>query len=258
MSGGRLASPERTASHPKVTIPTGLPIVYPTKTANVTGLPSGEREEGHDGKAHPGMQHHQQAFDRRQRLPDGDLGQSPCLATFRHVAPAVLGWVGDHPIQDCLKAIVAHPSAGRRQQAEHHAGDGGVNPGGVHRQPDHRPHQEVERSPADTEQPHPAHAGDAERAQGERSPGELAAVADRNHQNGSDVIDDRERQHEDPQAVRDAPPQEGQAADDERGVGRHDRAPAVLAFSTQLEHQVQGRGNEHPTQGGRDRERRHA
>jgi hypothetical protein len=97
----------------------------------------------------------------------------------------------------------------------------------------------------------------AERAQSKRSPGELAAVTDRNHQNGSDVIDDRKRQHEDPQALRDAPPQESQAADDERGVGRHDRAPAVRAFSAQLERQVQGRGHEHPTQRGRDRERGH-
>ena len=63
---------------------------------------------------------------------------------------------------------------------------------------------------------------------GLRSP---VAVAERDHEDRTDVVGDRERQQHDPEAVRHARAEQRHAADDERDVGRHRDAPAACGGS---------------------------
>ena len=86
------------------------------------------------------------------------------------------------------------------------------------------------RDASDTEQTHPDNDRDSEPAESQCSEVKLAAVADGDDQNGADVVDDRQREHEDPQALRNTAPENGQAANDECGVGGHGNAPAMGAL----------------------------
>lgn len=65
-------------------------------------------------------------------------------------------------------------------------------------------------------------------------PTDLAAVSDSDHEDGADAVYDGEREQEQAQTRRGAPAKEDGATDDEDGVRRDHRPPAVLAKLTPL------------------------
>jgi hypothetical protein len=135
----------------------------------------------------------------------------------------------DDLFQDGIQAIVAYPSASRCHQPEYHASDRCVDSGGVHGEPNDSAHQEVDRKAAEAEVRHRAHDSYAKTCQSERGPCDVVTVAEGYDENGAYVVDDGQRQHEDAQALRNARPQQRQAANDERSIGGHYCAPALLA-----------------------------
>ena len=90
------------------------------------------------------------------------------------------------------------------------------------------------------------------------APVNMATVSDGHNKNGAEVVNDRQRQHEHAQALRNARTQKRQSADDKGGVGCHDRAPTALAGMAGLQHEVQRCGHQHAAQGTRNGQRGHA
>ena len=77
---------------------------------------------------------------------------------------------------------------------------------------------------------------------------DLVRVEDRHHRDRADVVDDREREQEEPQAVRALRPEQGEDADEERGVGRHHDAPAVGGVGAAVERQEDQHGDQQPAE----------
>lgn len=144
-----MAIPKRTATQLDATTPTGFPTTNPAKTATATGLVTsrteigmpacvGQREEGHDGESHPGVQGQLQPFDRRQRFTGRDFGDLQRASVGCNATATVGGRMRDHLIQQGIQTIIADPTPSRCQQPEHDAGDGRMDAGGVNRNPHHR------------------------------------------------------------------------------------------------------------------------
>ena len=113
-----------------------------------------------------------------------------------------------------------------------------MNPGCIHSKPDEASHQKIERKTAKADFRHYKNSRDAKSSQGQRTPSNVAAVADGYNKNGADVVYDRQRQQKHAQAVWNARSQQRQASNDERGIGRHDRAPTSLAEAAPLQRQI--------------------
>ncbi len=81
-----------------------------------------------------------------------------------------------------------------------------------------------------------------------------AAVDHGDDDDAGQVVDDREREQVGPHPVGQAPADQGQRAERERGVGGHGRAPAVRGRAAGGEGQVQRDRHDHPAQPGRQRQ----
>ena len=84
----------------------------------------------------------------------------------------------------------------RRQQPERHAGEGGVNAGLVDGEPQEQPEDDVDRH-----RPHAEALGHEQRPRWQQRDGqpaetEVVGVEDGDHDDGADVVGDRQRQQE--------------------------------------------------------------
>ena len=104
----------------------------------------------------------------------------------------------------------------------------------------------------DRQEPHADEGGEERNrdAQGDRV--EVAAVGDADDDEGDEVVDDDERQHEHPQA-RGPRGEQSQGPEGERGVARHRRPPAVGARAARIEEEVDRHRKRHPGQRGHHR-----
>ena len=157
---------------------------------------------------------------------------SSCDTDWRAMRRGLPGRLrGEHVEQ--LVGPRAHDLAGQRglggrQQPHDHAGDRRVDPRLVDREPEAHAQRREQRC-----------GGEPEPAQDARPPPRSPAAAashadldrrrveDGDHEDRADVVDDRERQQEQPDRGRDRRRDQRQDAQRERDVGRHRDAPPV-------------------------------
>ena len=211
----------------------------------------GEREDGkHDVRGHR-VQRADEPLDHRHRL----LEQEPQPGELVGVEVAVLQGAGGEIARDLL----LEQRRRRGEQADRDAGQRGVHAGLEQGEP----HADAEDR-VDHDAPDPQHAGhdhQAEETEGDREPGqrEVAGVEHRDHQDRADVVDDRERQQEQPRGRRDPPTQHAQHPDREGDVGRHRDAPAGTAVAARrVEREVDTGRHHHPADRRDDRQGRGA
>ncbi|MEZ5296970.1 MAG: hypothetical protein R2697_12060 [Ilumatobacteraceae bacterium] len=100
--------------------------------------------------------------------------------------------------------------------------------------------------------------GDDEGADGDGQPGERHAfgIEDRDHEDGTDVVDDRQCEQEQLHPRRCAAADEGDDTRDDGDVGRHGDAPAVRRVAAGVEQGVDDSGHDHAAESADDRQRR--
>ncbi len=103
-----------------------------------------------------------------------------------------------------------------------------------------------------------AQVDDAEagRPEGQNRERDVGGVGDRDDQDGTDVVHDRQGEEQDLQRKGDTRAEQGQEPDHERNVGGHRDAPASPPGPAAFHRQVDGGGHDHPPEGRRDRQRR--
>ena len=144
---------------------------------------------------------------------------------------------------------------GRQQQPDEDAGQRGVHTRGVHRQPERDPGEHVGRQAPDPGPPEPQQDGDQRPGHHQRGQVEVVAVEERHDGDGADVVDDRQGQQEEPEAVGAARAEEREDAEDERRVGRHDDAPAGAGRPGRVEREVHRGGDDETAEGAQCRRR---
>ena len=126
----------------------------------------------------------------------------------------------------------------------------------VHEHPHADPERDVREQAAHVEPSQHEHREDhADRAQ-RGFPFEGRRVEERDHDDGADVVDDRDREQEEFELGSDSAPEQGDHSQRDRDVGRHRNAPTVAPSSTGIERDIDERGHRHPTERGNHRQRR--
>ena len=142
----------------------------------------------------------------------------------------------------------------RDQQAAQHAGDRGVHAGLEGRDPEHEDDQDVGRR-----LPHPRAVEDdqddqARRGDGQRAHREVVGVDDADHADRDDVVDDGQREQEDPQLRRHRRPDQRHHAQQEGGVGADHGAPAGGLLTGGVEREEDRGRHEHAGDAGDERD----
>ena len=140
------------------------------------------------------------------------------LSTTPALASAKIGTItkldtGCSAVLESLEHRDAAPRARRREQPEHDAGERRLDPGLVEAPPQHDAGDHVRERMVDTEARH--HDDEQPRSRRRRASHhavETARVEERDHDDGADVVDDREREQEQLQARRHARAEQGEHA----------------------------------------------
>ena len=117
-------------------------------------------------------------------------------------------------------------------------------------EPDHSTHQDIGGDALHAEAIE--RGGHAEAAESTQQPGELdrLRIEGRDHEDGEDVVNDRERQHHDLEPVRHPGAEQRQAADDERDVRGHRHRPGGAALDAMEQGEEDEDRRHRPTQRG--------
>ena len=130
-----------------------------------------------------------------------------------------------------------------------------MNAGLVEPEPDDGAQDHVRAHAAYAQLADQHHGPDADAAEREHAEVESGRVAERDHQDGADVVHDGQRQQHDAQARRNARAHDRQAAHGEGDVGGHRDAPAARLRRPRHEREVEGGRDDHAAQRGGERER---
>ena len=206
----------------------------------------GEREERDNRVAGPGMPEALQTLVRRDGRPQ--------RAARR--AGEVAGWLLAEEPEEVGRALEVAPlrRVCERDQATHQAGHNRIDAGLVERDPDRRAHHEVDRPEMDVEGANHEDAPEQADRHHERGNRDRAAVCDRDHEERHDVIDDRDREQERTQPVRQPGADERDQAERECRVGRHRRSPAMRRAVARIQRQVDRDRHHHPAYPCKERE----
>ena len=155
------------------------------------------------------------------------------------------------------RCLAAHHRYGQGQQ---HSRDGGVHAGLMDQHPGDQ--SERDQQPPRAHPPLHEHSEHRNRNDGQGQPadGEVVGEEHRDDRDGQQVIDDRECEQEGPQCLGQVAADHGQHGQSEGDVrGRGDRpARAVAVPGGRVDPQVEQGRDRHPSEGGRDRQRRAA
>ena len=173
------------------------------------------------------MQSGLEPLDWGEGLPRRFHGRAECPSFLGVATPVVAGRVGKDTTQDGAQTPVVDPAAGRGQQPKGYASNRRMDARCFDGEPDQATRQDIERDASHAEQRHSPHGREADAADRERGPADLAAIAKRDDEDSTDIVDDSEREQENAQALRGTSPQERQAANGEGGVRRHHHTPAM-------------------------------
>ena len=215
---GNAATPARTASHENPSTPTGFPTTRPTTTPISTVAPPPASRAS--SKLTPAFASANKRHDR-ERHP----------AVERALQP-----LGRRTI------FAAGPGADRRAEPDDHAGDRGVNAGGVDTRPDHDARHDVGPRRADRHLLHQQDDEDARRRDAEAADADPRRVKQRDHDDGAEIVDHGEGEQQDPQRRRHALSEKREDPDRERDVGRHRDAPSRRRGRSAVEEQIMPAG----------------
>ena len=142
--------------------------------------------------------------------------------------------------------ILPRGRIGTGHESDREPGDDRVDPGFEHRDPETNGDHDgdcraSDRQIAQADQHAEQHDGDRQR--GDR---DMSRVDRRDHEQRGEIVDDREREQEDPDAGRRPRREQGKGAERERGVGRHSRTPAVRAGAASVEREEDRDGHDDP------------
>ena len=155
---------------------------------------------------------------------------------------------------DWTAAGIAH----RRQQAQHHTGDGGMNVRAQHPIP-HQQRGQHEGAgatlPKALHHPHQRDAAERDQHALER---DAIGIKKRNDQHRDDVVNNRDGKQQHAQSVRHTPSEQGQHADREGDIGSGRHRPAALRRETVIEGQIDQRRCDYATQRRDERQAREA
>ena len=115
-----------------------------------------------------------------------------------------------------------------------------------HHVDEHRTHPDLPQHPGDEQ-----HAGRT----GEPAQGQVVGVEHRDHRDRAEVVDDRQRQQEQPGSRRHARTDREDDCDGEGDVRGHRDTPATRGVGAGVEDRVDGRGHHHAAERGDDRQR---
>ena len=220
-----------------------------------------ERERGDDGKVHPWAETVLESLERRRRL-GGQTGE----ALERDLVVVSLV-VADDPVFEAGRDLIDHrpgfhaeqlglvERAGRREQSEHDADDGGLDACLVQREPAHAAEGDVRHHRADVGPTQQHRDADAHGGHDQPADVEVLCVEHRDDDDAADVVDDGQRQDEHLGADRHARTGQGDDAERERDVGRHRHAPTVRADATVVDRDVEHGRHDHAAEGGEHRQR---
>ena len=137
---------------------------------------------------------------------------------------------------------------GRQQQPDDDTGQGRVHARGLHRHPQRDAHQHVRRQAPDTGPPQAEQRQHQDGGTASAVSVEVVGVEERHHGDRADVVDDGQGEQEQPEPVGAARPEQRQDAEHERGVGRHDDAPAGTGRAGAVDRQVDRGRDEQPAE----------
>ena len=153
--------------------------------------------------------------------------------------------------------LLLEERAGRREQADGHAGQCRVDTRLQQREPDADTHDGVDDDGPDAQQASHEHRGQQTDRDRQPAEGEVVGVEDRDHQDRADVVDDRQRQQEQSRGRGDPASQHAKDADREGDVGRHRNPPARCSVAAgRVEGDVEHGRDHHPADRRHDGQRR--
>lgn len=205
-----------------------------------------QREQGDDEVAGPRVEEVLEAFRGGDRLADAEGDVAHLLGRD--------GVVGGELIGDAVGVDLGEERSGGCEQAEGDAGDGGVDAGLEHGEPDVGSAGDVDGHIADAGTAEQGDAGQSGRGGREPARVEAGRVEGGDDDDGADVVDDREAEQEDLELRRHACAEHGQQPEGEGDVGRHGDAPPRGAVAAGVEGQVGQRGDRHAPDRTHDRD----
>jgi hypothetical protein len=125
-----------------------------------------------------------------------------------------------------------------------------VHPGLKHSQPQRQAHRDVRRGAPDLEPAQGDQGGDEQGGGQQRGQRQVVGVEDRDHQDGADVVEDRNGEQEQPQLIWATRAEQRKRAEHERDVGRHRDPPAPRAVPAGIDQEEDDRGQDHSTERG--------
>ncbi len=129
-----------------------------------------------------------------------------------------------------------------------------MDAGREEREPGTEAEHEVSGEKFDAQAREHERAREERKADAERGERDVAAVEERDDNDGAEVVDDGKRRQENDEADRRTARRERHDAERESDVGRHRDAPAASRRRAEVDGRVQERGHEHAAERGADRQ----
>jgi hypothetical protein len=150
-------------------------------------------------------------------------------------------------------SVIFAPS--RNEHGDHKSCHSGVNSRAEHSDPNAKTKKCVKKRPPDPEEVGDCESQDEKNADHQVAPDDLFGVEESDNDYCPEVIGNGKSRKKDPEADRQLPTEYRNGPQSKGDIGGHGYAPAVCRGSAAIEDKKDGAGEEHPTQGGKNREK---